>query len=37
VSEHLAALHRARLIARRRQRHTVMYQQTPLGAQLAGQ
>ena len=35
VSEHLAALHDARLVTRRRHRHTVMYQQTPLGARLA--
>jgi DNA-binding transcriptional ArsR family regulator len=35
VSEHLAALHDARLVARRRHRHTVMYRQAPLGAQLA--
>jgi DNA-binding transcriptional ArsR family regulator len=35
VSEHLAALHDARLITRRRHRHAVMYQQTPLGTQLA--
>jgi DNA-binding transcriptional ArsR family regulator len=35
VSEHLAALHGARLIARRRHRHTVIYQQTPLGTELA--
>lgn len=36
VSEHLAALHGGRLITRRRHRHTVLYQQTPLGAQVAG-
>lgn len=36
VSEHLAALHEARLVTRRRHRHAVMYQQTALGAQLAG-
>jgi DNA-binding transcriptional ArsR family regulator len=35
VSEHLAALSNARLIARRRHRHTVIYQQTPLGSELA--
>lgn len=35
VSEHLAALHGARLITRRRHRHAVIYQQTPLGAELA--
>jgi DNA-binding transcriptional ArsR family regulator len=35
VSEHLTALHGARLITRRRHRHTVIYQQTPLGAELA--
>src|SRR5262249_30554610 len=35
VSEHLAALHDARLITRRRHRHAVMYQQAPLGAELA--
>ncbi len=35
VSEHLTALHDALLITRRRHRHSVMYQQTPLGAQLA--
>jgi DNA-binding transcriptional ArsR family regulator len=35
VSEHLAALHDARLITRRRHRHTVMYQQAPVGAELA--
>ena len=34
VSEHLTALHRARLITRRRHRHSVLYQQTPLGAML---
>jgi DNA-binding transcriptional ArsR family regulator len=34
VSEHLTALHRARLISRRRHRHDVLYQQTPLGALL---
>ena len=36
VSEHLSALRDARLISSRRHRHTVMYQQTPLGAALAG-
>jgi DNA-binding MarR family transcriptional regulator len=35
VSEHLAALHEARLTSRRRHRHAVIYQQTPLGTQLA--
>jgi DNA-binding MarR family transcriptional regulator len=35
VSEHLAALHHARLITRRRHRHAVLYQQTPLGTALA--
>jgi DNA-binding transcriptional ArsR family regulator len=35
VSEHLAALQGTELITRRRHRHSVMYQQTPLGAQLA--
>jgi DNA-binding transcriptional ArsR family regulator len=35
VSEHLAVLHRAGLITRRRHRHTVLYQQTPLGTELA--
>jgi Family of unknown function (DUF5937)/Bacterial regulatory protein, arsR family len=35
VSEHLTALGNARLISRRRHRHTVIYQQTPLGADLA--
>jgi DNA-binding transcriptional ArsR family regulator len=35
VSEHLAALSDARLITRRRHRHTVIYQQTPLGSDLA--
>jgi DNA-binding transcriptional ArsR family regulator len=35
VSEHLAALRNARLITRRRHRHAVIYQQTPLGAELA--
>ena len=35
VSEHLTALHQARLITRRRHRHAVLYQQTPLGAELA--
>src|SRR5262249_29768426 len=31
VSGHLAALHDARLVTRRRHRHAVLYQQTPLG------
>src|SRR5215470_6770907 len=35
VSEHLTVLHHAGLIAPRRHRHTVIYQQTPLGTQLA--
>ena len=35
VSEHLAALHHTRLITRRRHRHAVLYQQTPLGTELA--
>lgn len=35
VSEHMAALHDARLITRRRHRHTVLYQQTSLGTELA--
>jgi DNA-binding transcriptional ArsR family regulator len=35
VSGHLTALHNARLITRRRHRHTVIYQQAPLGAELA--
>ena len=35
VSEHLAVLHQAGLLTRRRYRHTVVYQQTPLGADLA--
>jgi DNA-binding transcriptional ArsR family regulator len=35
VSEHLAALHGAGLITRRRHRHAVMYQQAPLAAELA--
>ena len=35
VSEHLAALHDARLVARWRRRHAVLYQQTPLGTELA--
>ena len=34
VSEHLAVLHRAGLVTRRRYRHSVVYQQAPLGAQL---
>ncbi|MGH3281282.1 MAG: DUF5937 family protein, partial [Trebonia sp.] len=36
VSEHLTALRDARLVTSRRHRHTVMYQRTPLGAQLTG-
>jgi hypothetical protein len=36
VSEHLTALHQARLITRQRHRHHVLYQQTSLGAELAG-
>ena len=35
VSEHLTALHNARLITRRRHRHAVIYQQAPLGTELA--
>jgi DNA-binding transcriptional ArsR family regulator len=35
VSQHLAALHNARLISRRRHRHAVIYQQTALGTELA--
>jgi DNA-binding MarR family transcriptional regulator len=35
VSEHLAILHHAGLITRRRHRHAVLYQQTPLGTELA--
>jgi len=35
VSEHLAALHGARLVTRQRHRHDVLYQQAPLGAELA--
>ena len=35
VSEQLTALHQARLITRRRHRHAVLYQQTPLGTLLA--
>jgi len=35
VSQHLAALHNARLVGRRRHRHAVIYQQTPLGTELA--
>jgi len=34
VSEHLTALRDARLVTSRRHRHTVMYQQTSVGAQL---
>ncbi|HUY52510.1 MAG TPA: DUF5937 family protein [Streptosporangiaceae bacterium] len=36
VSEHLSALRDARLVTGRRHRHAVMYQQTRLGADLAG-
>jgi Family of unknown function (DUF5937) len=36
VSEHLAVLYHARLLTRRRHRHAVIYQQTPLGTELAG-
>jgi DNA-binding transcriptional ArsR family regulator len=36
VSEHLAVLHQAGLITRARHRHAVMYEQTPLGSDLAG-
>jgi DNA-binding transcriptional ArsR family regulator len=36
VSEHLGALRKARLITGQRHRHAVMYQQTRLGADLAG-
>ncbi len=36
VSEHLAALRAARLVASRRHRHAVIYAQTRLGAELAG-
>ena len=35
VSEHLAALYQARLVTRRRYRHAVLYQRTPLGTELA--
>ena len=35
VSEHLTILHRAQLISRKRHRHAVLYQQTPLGTELA--
>jgi len=35
VSEHLAALHDAGLVIRRRHRHAVLYQRTPLGTELA--
>jgi DNA-binding HxlR family transcriptional regulator len=35
VSEHLTVLHHTGLITRRRHRHTVIYQQTPLGTELA--
>lgn len=37
VSEHLTTLHHARLLTRRRHRHTIIYQQSQLGAELAGQ
>jgi DNA-binding transcriptional ArsR family regulator len=36
VSEHLTALYHARLVTRRRHRHAVLYQRTPLGTDLAG-
>ncbi|HWG64315.1 MAG TPA: DUF5937 family protein [Streptosporangiaceae bacterium] len=36
VSEHLTVLRYARLVSRRRRRHEVMYQQSPLGRELAG-
>jgi DNA-binding transcriptional ArsR family regulator len=36
VSEHLSVLRAAGLIARSRHRHSVMYEQTPLGSDLAG-
>jgi DNA-binding transcriptional ArsR family regulator len=35
VSEHLAVLHEAGLVARRRHRHTILYHQTSLGTELA--
>lgn len=35
VSEHLAALHDSGLVTRRRHRHAVLYQRTPLGTSLA--
>jgi DNA-binding MarR family transcriptional regulator len=35
VSEHLTVLHHTGLITRRRHRHTVIYQQAPLGTELA--
>ena len=35
VSEHLTVLHDARLVIRRRHRHAVIYQQAPLGTELA--
>jgi DNA-binding transcriptional ArsR family regulator len=35
VSEHLTVLRHAGLVNRRRHRHTVLYQQTPLGTELA--
>jgi len=37
VSEHLAALYHARLVTRRRHRHAVLYQHSPLGAELASE
>ena len=36
TAEGEAILHQARLITRRRHRHSVLYQQTPLGAELTG-
>jgi DNA-binding MarR family transcriptional regulator len=35
VSEHLAVLHEAGLVSRRRHRHAVLYEQTALGTELA--
>ena len=35
VSEHLAVLHEAGLVGRRRHRHTILYHQTSLGTELA--
>jgi DNA-binding transcriptional ArsR family regulator len=35
VSQHLTALHMASLVSRRRHRHDVLYQQTPLGTMLS--